>query len=69
MINGKVMVSVWENNRDDSKDSATQNILRKLQQGDQVYVELQSGRKLCNFGDSEIVNVFSGHMLYPSIEP
>ncbi|KAJ8280232.1 hypothetical protein GJAV_G00052130 [Gymnothorax javanicus] len=47
MRNGEVVASVWEDNREDSKDSATQTVLLQLERGCQVYVELLSGRYLC----------------------
>lgn len=93
---------MWENNREDSEDSATQvrrgntsqvhvvakcslqtNVLQvislwvlcdavycecsqvvvlELRRGDQVYVELISGRKICKYLD---FNIFTGHILYP----
>jgi len=92
MKNGMVGVSVWENNREDSEDSATQvghvkndeNVLwqdfvkvvwkmftvclccqvvtLEMQRGDQVYLELMSGRKLCTHLQ---YNIFTGYILYP----
>uniref|UniRef100_H3BYU0 Cerebellin 18 n=1 Tax=Tetraodon nigroviridis TaxID=99883 RepID=H3BYU0_TETNG len=62
MKNGNVAVSVWENNREDGEDSATQVVILPMQKGDQVYVELTSGRKLCNELE---YNIFTGHMIYP----
>ncbi|XP_042342847.1 cerebellin 18 [Plectropomus leopardus] len=66
MKNGKVMVSVWENNREDHEDNAVQVRLMELQQGDQVYAELMSGRKLCKHLN---YNIFTGHILYPYSYP
>lgn len=63
MRNGVVIVSVWENNREDSEDSGTQVAILHLQKGDQVYMELMSGRKLCNHLQH---NIFTGYMVYPS---
>ncbi|XP_015257492.1 PREDICTED: caprin-2-like [Cyprinodon variegatus] len=62
MKNGKVGVSVWENNREDIEDSATQVVVMEMQRGDQVYLELMSGRKLCTKLEH---NIFTGHILYP----
>ncbi|CAB1348709.1 unnamed protein product [Coregonus sp. 'balchen'] len=45
--NNEVVASVWEDNREDMEDSSTQSVLVSLRQGDQVYVELLSGRSLC----------------------
>ncbi|XP_061072327.1 cerebellin 18 [Conger conger] len=63
--NGEPVVSVWEDNRDDAMDSATQNVLLELSRGDLVYVQLLPGRKICR-EKRDIVNVFSGYMVYPS---
>lgn len=60
--NGEAMTGVWEDNREDAEDSATQTLLLHLQPGDQVYVELMSGRYICN--DHNQHNTFSGYMLY-----
>lgn len=95
MKNGKMGVSVWENNREDIEDSATQVrweksitkkmhtyfcfiyfgqyvthlcfqvVVMEMQRGDQVYVELVSGRKLCTFME---YNIFTGHIVYPYTE-
>ncbi|XP_014836277.1 PREDICTED: cerebellin-2-like [Poecilia mexicana] len=65
MKNGKMGVSVWENNREDIEDSATQVVVMEMQRGDQVYIELVSGRKLCTFME---YNIFTGHIVYPYIE-
>ncbi|CAG6006638.1 cerebellin 18 [Menidia menidia] len=62
MKNGIVGVSVWENNREDSEDSATQVVALELLRGDQVYLELISGRKLC--ADLQY-NIFTGYIVYP----
>lgn len=87
MKNGDVAVSVWENNREDGEDSATQVgrlvlfrpleftsllvfderlvfqvVILQMDRGDQAYVELMSGRKLCN---QLTYNVFTGHIIYP----
>uniref|UniRef100_A0A3B3S8C2 Cerebellin 18 n=1 Tax=Paramormyrops kingsleyae TaxID=1676925 RepID=A0A3B3S8C2_9TELE len=35
--NGEAMTGVWEDNREDAEDSATQTVLLQLQPGDQVY--------------------------------
>ncbi|CAN9511087.1 unnamed protein product [Ophioblennius macclurei] len=63
--NGVAAVSVWENNREDGEDSATQIVTLKMSQGDQVYLELMSGRKLCKHLE---YNIFTGYMLYPDVE-
>lgn len=95
MKNGDVVTSVWENNREDGEDSATQvrgesqdinvtfevqldhvifltskfvcsqAILLEMKSGDQVYMELTSGRKLCNYLQ---FNSFSGHIVYPEMD-
>ncbi|XP_029027776.1 cerebellin 18 [Betta splendens] len=64
MFNGRAVANVWENNREDTEDSASQVVQLELQSGDQVYVELISGRKLCKYLD---FNIFTGYILYPSI--
>ncbi|XP_067113251.1 cerebellin-1-like [Osmerus mordax] len=64
MRNGEVMASTWEDNREDSEDSATQTVLLALERGGQVYVDLLPGRQLC--GDATGRNRFSGYMLYPA---
>uniref|UniRef100_A0A673CGN7 Cerebellin 18 n=1 Tax=Sphaeramia orbicularis TaxID=375764 RepID=A0A673CGN7_9TELE len=61
--NGVVVASTVENNKQDSEDSATQVVLLVLQRGDQVYVELKTGRQLC--GNIQGLNIFSGHLVYP----
>uniref|UniRef100_A0A3Q2PQ20 Cerebellin 18 n=1 Tax=Fundulus heteroclitus TaxID=8078 RepID=A0A3Q2PQ20_FUNHE len=65
MKNGKVGAGVWENNREDAEDSATQVVVMEMQRGDQVYLELLSGRKLCTNMD---YNIFTGHIVYPYTE-
>lgn len=90
MKNNMVGVGVWENNREDGEDSATQVkydffkkmapicevinmtplnvfvccqvVALEMQRGDQVYLELMSGRKLCTRLQ---YNIFTGYMLYP----
>ncbi|XP_066570464.1 cerebellin 18 [Amia ocellicauda] len=62
MRNMTAMASVWEDNREDSEDSGSQTVLLPMRVGDQVYVELQSGRMLCDAGK---LNTFSGHLVYP----
>ncbi|XP_018520441.1 cerebellin-1-like [Lates calcarifer] len=64
MRNGKVVASMWEDNKEDSEDSSSQTVLLSLQQGGQVYVELLSGKQLC--GNVEGLNTFSGTLIYPS---
>ncbi|KAL3992239.1 immediate early response 3-interacting protein 1 [Sarotherodon galilaeus] len=64
MKNGKHGPSVWENNREDTEDSATQVVALEMQRGDQVYLDLMSGRKLCT---NLQYNVFTGYILYPYI--
>ncbi|XP_064159855.1 cerebellin 18 [Anguilla rostrata] len=64
MKNGAVIASVWEDNREDSKDSATQSVLLQLDRGSQVYVDLVSGRQLCDHQQNH--NAFSGYLVYPS---
>ncbi|XP_047248345.1 cerebellin 18 [Girardinichthys multiradiatus] len=62
MKNGRMVVSVWENNREDAEDSATQVVVMEMRRGDQVYLELLSGRKLCTNME---YNIFTGHIVYP----
>ena len=38
----------------------------ELEWGDNVYVELISGRKLCKYLE---YNIFTGYMLYPNTNP
>ncbi|XP_070983540.1 cerebellin 18 [Oncorhynchus clarkii lewisi] len=61
--NNEVVASVWEDNREDTEDSATHSVLVSLRQGDQMYVELLSGRSLC--GNTKEYNRFSGYLVYP----
>ncbi|KAK2831498.1 hypothetical protein Q7C36_016584 [Tachysurus vachellii] len=63
MKDGQVIASSWEDNREDSEDSATQTVLLKMKQGNQVYMELASGRFLC--ADTQGYNSFSGYLVYP----
>ncbi|KAJ7990214.1 hypothetical protein DPEC_G00297990 [Dallia pectoralis] len=63
MRNDEVLASVWEDNREDQEDSATQTLLVTLHQGNQVYVQLVSGRSLC--GNTQELNRFSGYLVYP----
>ncbi|XP_019950536.1 cerebellin 18 [Paralichthys olivaceus] len=60
--NNGVIVSVWEDNREDGEDSASQVVVLQLKKGDQVYLALTSGRKLCA---NQGYNSFTGYMLYP----
>ncbi|XP_022061511.2 cerebellin 18 [Acanthochromis polyacanthus] len=62
MKNMMTVGSVWENNREDNEDSATQIAVVELMKGDQVYAVLMSGRKLCS---SLQRNIFTGYILYP----
>uniref|UniRef100_A0A672Z298 Cerebellin 18 n=1 Tax=Sphaeramia orbicularis TaxID=375764 RepID=A0A672Z298_9TELE len=62
MKDGDLVSGVWENNREDSEDSATQRVILEMEAGCQVYLELVSGRKLCS---SLELNIFTGYMLYP----
>lgn len=62
MKDGQVVASSWEDNREDSEDSATQTVLLQLRQGNQVYVELVLGRFLC--ADLQGYNSFSGFIVY-----
>ncbi|XP_061923195.1 cerebellin 18 [Entelurus aequoreus] len=59
--NGEVLTSVWEDNREDGEDSGSHALTVEMQRGDQVYMELESGRKLCT---NLYSNVFTGYMLY-----
>ncbi|XP_072314928.1 cerebellin 18 [Eucyclogobius newberryi] len=59
---GGSIVAVWENNREDFEDSATQHVNLQLNKGNQVYLRLISGRKICTTFKS---NTFSGFLLYP----
>ncbi|XP_030297077.1 cerebellin 18 [Sparus aurata] len=63
--NGIPLVGVWENNREDGEDSATQVVIVVMNEGDQVYMQLVSGRKLCS---SLQHNIFTGYMVYPKTE-
>uniref|UniRef100_A0A673ZYQ1 Cerebellin 18 n=1 Tax=Salmo trutta TaxID=8032 RepID=A0A673ZYQ1_SALTR len=63
MKNNEVVASVWEDNREDTEDSATHSVLVSRRQGDKVYVELLSGRSLC--GNTKEFNRFSGYLVYP----
>lgn len=63
MKDGQVIASSWEDNREDSEDSATQTVFLQLKQGNQVYVELVLGRFLC--ADTQGYNSFSGYLVYP----
>lgn len=63
MKDAQVIASSWEDNREDSEDSATQSVLLQLKQGNQVYVELVLGRFLC--ADMQGYNSFSGYLVYP----
>ncbi|KAI5099036.1 complement C1q-like protein 2 [Silurus meridionalis] len=63
MKEGQVIASSWEDNREDSEDSATQTVLLQLKRGNQVYVELVLGRFLC--ADTQGYNSFSGFLVYP----
>ncbi|CAJ1066147.1 cerebellin-1 [Xyrichtys novacula] len=65
MKNGELIVSVWEDNREDTEDSATLVTIVELKRGDQVYMELMVGRRLCS---NLPYNVFTGFMLYPETE-
>ncbi|KAM3616310.1 uncharacterized protein V6R79_015818 [Siganus canaliculatus] len=65
MKNGEGVSGVWENNKEDGEDSATQFAVLDLKRGDQVYVELMSGRKLCS--DLQF-NIFTGYIVYPNID-
>ncbi|XP_066502967.1 cerebellin 18 [Hoplias malabaricus] len=67
MKDGQVIASSWEDNREDSEDSATQTVLLQLRQGNQVYVELMLGKYIC--GDTKGYNSFSGFLVYPLTEP
>ncbi|XP_063058312.1 cerebellin-3-like [Engraulis encrasicolus] len=62
MRDGVPVTSAWEDNREDTEDSATHTVLLTLAQGDQVYLVLQSGRELC--GDLQGSNKFSGFLVY-----
>uniref|UniRef100_A0A3P9HSM4 Caprin-2-like n=1 Tax=Oryzias latipes TaxID=8090 RepID=A0A3P9HSM4_ORYLA len=65
MKNGQLVVSVLENNREDNEDSATQVVTLEMKGGDQVYLQLTSGRKLCT---SLSYNIFTGHIVYPYVQ-
>ncbi|XP_008296687.1 cerebellin 18 [Stegastes partitus] len=62
MKNKLILVSVWENNREDHEDNASQVVVVEMHKGDQVYVELIAGRNLCR---SLKYNIFTGYILYP----
>uniref|UniRef100_A0A671KQ66 C1q domain-containing protein n=1 Tax=Sinocyclocheilus anshuiensis TaxID=1608454 RepID=A0A671KQ66_9TELE len=61
---GRSEVAMWEDNREDAEDSATQSVLFSLRAGEQVYAQLMSGREIC--GDIWGRNIFSGYLLYPT---
>ncbi|XP_060929704.1 cerebellin 18 [Limanda limanda] len=61
LLNNGVIASVWEDNREDGEDSASQLVVLQLNKGDQVYLTLTTGRKLCGNLAS---NSFTGYMLY-----
>lgn len=61
---GRSEAATWEDNREDAEDSATQTVLFSLSAGEQVYVQLMSGREIC--GDMWGQNIFSGYLLYPT---
>ncbi|XP_028275335.1 cerebellin 18 [Parambassis ranga] len=65
MKNNMVGAGVWENNREDGEDSATQVVALEMNRGDQVYLVLMSGRKLCTHLQ---YNIFTGYMLYPYLD-
>lgn len=46
-------------------DLCCQVVVMEMQRGDQVYLELTSGRKLCTFME---YNIFTGHIVYPYTE-
>lgn len=64
MRQGRSEAATWEDNREDAEDSATQTVLFSLSAGEQVYVQLMSGREIC--GDMWGRNIFSGYLLYPT---
>ncbi|XP_069470580.1 cerebellin-4-like isoform X2 [Ambystoma mexicanum] len=61
MKNSDVIVSVWEDNKEDSEDSGSHGIILLLNGGDQVYIRLHAGRYLCNIAYK--ANEFSGFLL------
>ncbi|KAK0135374.1 C1q-related factor [Merluccius polli] len=61
MMDGKVVASTWEDNREDQEDSGSQVVVLHLRRGCQVYMELVAGRSLS--GDMTF-NKFSGFLLY-----
>lgn len=66
MKDGVMVACVWEDNREDQEDSASQTVLLSLRRGSQVYVELMSGRLLC--GNNAENNSFTGYLIYPMAE-
>ncbi|XP_030638552.1 cerebellin-2-like isoform X2 [Chanos chanos] len=60
---GREVSAVWEDNREDLQDSGTHTLLLPLSRGSQVYIQLLSGRVLC---DTAGHNKFSGYLLYPT---
>ncbi|KAL2096599.1 hypothetical protein ACEWY4_008747 [Coilia grayii] len=64
MLDSEVLASSWEDNREDSEDSASQTVVVKVRRGCQVYVQLQSGRQLC--GQEAGRSSFSGFLLFPT---
>ncbi|XP_074497445.1 cerebellin 18 [Sebastes fasciatus] len=66
--NGEAVVGVWEQNREDYEDNANQVVVLEMQRGDQVYVELMAGRKLCTSSQTPHSiknNILTGYVLYP----
>ncbi|XP_063062062.1 cerebellin 18 [Engraulis encrasicolus] len=63
MLDGEVVASSWEDNREDSEDNASQTVVLRVRRGCQVYVQLYSGRQLC--GQQPGRSTFSGFLLYP----
>lgn len=62
MLQGKSTAAVWEENKMDYQDTATQYVVLEMKKGEQVYLELKSGRKICKLFEN---NTFSGFLLYP----
>ncbi|XP_068174398.1 cerebellin 18 [Antennarius striatus] len=61
MKNGEPIAGVWEDNREDSQDSGSQFVQQQMDQGDQVYVELTFGKKICDLYRS---NSFTGYIVF-----
>ncbi|CAL8372103.1 cerebellin 18 [Gadus morhua] len=67
MLNGEVVASTWEDNREDTEDSGSQVVVLQMRRGCQVYMEMVSGRSLAG-NTRNAYNHFSGYLVYPDDE-